>query len=50
MFTEPDIAKYQVKIQIWIESFVEFLNQSNLDKDEFKRQIGKLNTMTQAIQ
>ena len=50
MFTEPDIAKYQVKIQIWIENFVEFLNQSNLDKDEFKRQIGKLNTMTQAIQ
>ena len=49
-FTEPDIAKYQVKIQIWIENFVEFLNQSNLDKEEFKRQISKLNTMTQAVQ
>ena len=50
MFTEPDIAKYQVKVQIWIENFVEFLNQPNLDREEFKRQISELNTMTQAIQ
>ena len=50
MFTEPDIAKYQVKIQGWIENFVEFLNQTGLDKEEFKRQISKLDTITQAIQ
>ncbi|WP_420546594.1 P-loop NTPase fold protein [Nitrosopumilus sp.] len=50
MFTEPDIGRYQVKIQIWIENFVEFLNQPSLDKEKFKKQINKLNTITQAIQ
>ena len=50
LFTEPKIAKKQDKIQFWIESFLGFLNNADMDKKKFSNFIRELNEMTQEIQ
>jgi len=49
LYTEPKIAKKQAEVKFWIESFIDILNQTHLDKDNFRKFIHELDGMTQEI-